>query len=86
MKTASYTYVRIYTILQPVNGKIFYFFTYLPYYQILPDKFFIHVFMMIKSLRLLLSSRISEYDIEKLLKFCILFEQYYGKHPIIQIV
>ena len=50
---------------------------------LLPDKYYVHVLLLIKSIRLLLADHISEEGLklaEKLLKkFCHLFENYYGK-------
>lgn len=49
---------------------------------ILPDKYYIHAFLLIKSLRILLSSCITDDSLqlaEKLLKrFYKLMEEYYG--------
>ena len=49
---------------------------------ILPEKYYIHVFLLIKSIRILLADQITEVGVklaEKLLKmFCRLFENYYG--------
>ena len=54
--------------------------------NILPDQYYVHVFLLIKAVRILLSDSISEEELklaEKLLKkFCTLFEDYYGKHII----
>lgn len=50
--------------------------------EILPDKFYVHVFLLIKSIRILLANRISDEKLhlaEKLIKrFCQLQEQHYG--------
>lgn len=50
---------------------------------LLPDKYYVHVLLLIKSIRLLLADHISEEGLklaEKLLKkFFHLFENYYGK-------
>ena len=49
---------------------------------ILPMKFYIHVFLLIKSMRILLSDHIERTQLrvaDKLLsKFCKLMEKYYG--------
>jgi len=51
-------------------------------YGILPDKYYVHVFLLIKSIWILLSHYISEEGLqlaEKLLKkFCFLQEHHYG--------
>lgn len=51
--------------------------------SVLPDKYFVHAFLLIKSLRILLANDITEESLqltEKLLtKFCKLMEDYYGE-------
>ena len=57
---------------------------------ILPDKYLVHVFLLIKVMRILLGNQISHDQIilsDKLLhKFCRLFEDYYGKSSLITII
>ena len=65
------------------NFLLFYIPAVLP--GILPDKFLAHVFLLIKSIRIMLSSEIIEEDLNLcdtlLEKFNILFENYYGTFP-----
>ena len=50
---------------------------------ILPEKYYVHVLLLVKSIRLLLADCVTQVGLklaEKLLrKFCCLFEDYYGK-------
>jgi len=50
---------------------------------LLPENFYVHAMMLVKAIRILLSTSISEDDIKQaellLRKFCVLYEEYYGK-------
>ena len=50
--------------------------------DILPDKYYIHFFLLVKSIHILLGNSITEEDLQLtdtlLQKFCFLYENYYG--------
>ena len=52
-------------------------------YGILEDKFYVHIFLLIKLVRILLANAISEEELQMaekcLCKFCKLMEEYYGE-------
>ena len=81
-----YTNMDCYIVSYAVASEWKYFLMfYIPtgLHGILSDKYYVHAFLLIRSMRILLGSYISDNDLhiaERLLnKFCILYEQYYGK-------
>lgn len=76
-----YEYMHSYILASEWKNFLFFYIpAVLP--GILPDKYLAHVFLLIKSLRMMLSNEVSEENLNLcntlVEKFCILFEDYYG--------
>ena len=84
-------YASIYILYIASEWKLFLLF-YVPaaLYGVLPMKYYAHVFLLIKAMRILLNEYIDHRSLaladQLLAKFCKLMEQYYGEGFMISIV